>query len=87
MRSSILSECRDTEGYVQLWGFQLLRKQGNFAVTGEEKFVFTISLSKEIYMKSNLECTRKEAITDAVLEVDSVPDVRKVVDIIVASIL
>ena len=38
----------------------------SFAVAGDEIFVFAVNLGKVRY-KSNLECTREVAITDAVL--------------------
>ena len=51
MHSSILSQCRDlSKGrYVQFCGFQLLREQGNFAVTEDEIFVFAIKFGKVSY--------------------------------------
>ena len=51
MCSSILSQCRDLSKGVTcsvLW-FQLQYEQWNFAVTGDEMFVFAVSLDKESY--------------------------------------
>ena len=45
-RSSILSKLRDLSTGVMcsVVGFQLLREQQSFAVTGDEIFVFVVSL-------------------------------------------
>ena len=51
MRSSILSQWRDFSIGVtcSVLGFQLLRKQGSFVVTGDEIFVSAVSLGKVSY--------------------------------------
>ena len=51
MRSSILNHCRDLSTGVicSVLGFQLMHKQGSFAVTGDEIFVFVVSLGKVGY--------------------------------------
>ena len=77
MRSSILSQFGDlgTGVICSVFGFQLLREQGSYAVIGDDIFVFAVSLGNVQGSSDNRCC----------IEVESVPDAAKVADMIVAS--
>ena len=78
MRSSILSQCRDlsTEVICSVFGFELLREQGSFAVAGDKIFVFAVSLGKEVTIVL-FRMYERSSDNRCCFEVDSVPDVAK----------